>query len=158
MIQYDTFYITTVVRFDYPAGTVVVRQSTHDYGLANDDTNHTGIKHVSVTALDEKGGFTIPEKYLTYVGPVSLPMSEMSEISKLILELKRNIDPEQKEPEPQVIDGKKVRPYDEWYQPPSVGSSALLFYGELFYRTSPVEKIDGTTVHTKNTVYMRETA
>lgn len=157
MIQYDTFYITTVVRFNHPAGTLVVRQSTYDYGLANDDTNHTGIKHVSVMSdpSGSSGGFTIPEKYLIYVGLVSLPMSEISDI---VSALKRGIDPERKEPEPQVIDGKPVRPYDDWYQAPVVGSPVLLFYGELFYRTTPVEKIDGTTVHTKNTVYMRETA
>lgn len=46
-------------------GTVVYRQSGHDYGLAGDDTRLTGVEHISVT-LNKNGdypGFTIP-RYL----------------------------------------------------------------------------------------------
>ena len=153
MINYDTYYLTTVARFQHPAGTLVVRQPTHDYGLARDDTEYTGIKHVSVCALDEEGGFTIGERYLEYVCSTATPMDE---VLALVAEAKEGIDPEQKEPEQQFIDGKKVRPYDEWYQHPVVGLAAILFYGETVYRTSTVVKIDGETIHTKNSVYAKE--
>lgn len=45
-------------------GTIVFDCVKHDYGLANDDTRMTGIKHTSVT-LDAGGGypfFTVPVK------------------------------------------------------------------------------------------------
>lgn len=60
-------YITLVPRFDYPAGTVVVKFNMHDYGCARDDTYITGSYHVSVTAdLENKGYpfFTIREDNL----------------------------------------------------------------------------------------------
>lgn len=154
MINYDTYYLTTVARFQHPAGTLVVRQTTHDYGLARDDTEYTGIKHVSVTALDSEGGFTIGERYLEHVCSTGVPMDE---VLVLVAQARKNIDPEQHEPEQQFIDGKKIRPYIEWYQQPVVGETAILFYGESVYRTSTVAKIDGDTIHTQNTVYVRET-
>jgi hypothetical protein len=43
-------------------GTIVYESTKHDYGLASDDTDITGIYHVSVT-LNEDGDypfFTIP--------------------------------------------------------------------------------------------------
>lgn len=153
MIDYDTFYVTTVTRFEYPAGTLVVRQSSYDYGLANDDTQETGINHVTVIAHDKKGGFTIPERHLQYIGSTDLPMDD---VLALVEEARKGINPEQKEPEPVFIEGKKVRPYHESYKPPVVGESAILFYGESMYRTSIVEKVDGTTVYTKNSVYALE--
>lgn len=44
------------------AGTIVFRQSGYDYGLARDDTEATGIEHISVTLKRSGGypGFTIP--------------------------------------------------------------------------------------------------
>lgn len=48
------------------AGATVYQCAHHDYGCARDDTNNTGIEHVSVT-LDAEGGypfFTIPEEDL----------------------------------------------------------------------------------------------
>lgn len=47
-------------------GTIVYDFIQHDYGLANDDTRMTGVKHVSVT-LDKHGvgqSFTVPETAL----------------------------------------------------------------------------------------------
>jgi hypothetical protein len=47
-------------------GTIVYEQTSHDYGLARDDTEHTGIEHITVT-LNSNGdypGFTIPRRYL----------------------------------------------------------------------------------------------
>ena len=51
---------------DMPVGTIVYDLRGHDYGLASDDTRHTGIEHVSVT-LNEDGdypSFTIHRKSL----------------------------------------------------------------------------------------------
>lgn len=48
--------------YGHPAGTIVYKLLQHDYGLARDDTNITGIEHISVT-LEEDGGypsFTVP--------------------------------------------------------------------------------------------------
>lgn len=45
------------------AGTIVYSCAKHDYGLADDDTRLTGIRHVSVT-LNPDGDypfFTVPE-------------------------------------------------------------------------------------------------
>lgn len=44
------------------AGETVYTQKGYDYGLARDDTNMTGIQHVSVTlnADGDYPGFTIP--------------------------------------------------------------------------------------------------
>lgn len=53
-------------RFDHKRGTVVYETRAHDYGLARDDTNMTGIQHVSVT-INEDGDypfFTVPEHQL----------------------------------------------------------------------------------------------
>jgi hypothetical protein len=44
------------VRSDLKAGTTVYQCGFHDYGLARDDTNHTGIEHKSVT-LDPTGDY-----------------------------------------------------------------------------------------------------
>lgn len=50
----------------YKKGDVVHRCRKHDYGLANDDTHHTGELHFSMT--DQKDGgypfFTVPERVL----------------------------------------------------------------------------------------------
>ena len=53
-------------RFDHKAGTVVYAQKYHDYGLASDDTRHTGIEHVSVSLKPDGGypGFTVPKHQL----------------------------------------------------------------------------------------------
>lgn len=59
-------YKTLVPRFKHDAGVTVYMAAVHDYGLARDDTNCTGIEHVSVT-LDPEGGypfFTIPAHQL----------------------------------------------------------------------------------------------
>ncbi len=48
-------------RFDYKVGTIVYDQSGYDYGLSREDTEDTGIEHISVT-LKENGdypGFTV---------------------------------------------------------------------------------------------------
>jgi hypothetical protein len=53
-------------RFDHLAGITVYRCSQHDYGLARDDTNDTGLEHVSVS-LKEDGDypfFTVPRRDL----------------------------------------------------------------------------------------------
>lgn len=52
--------------FGYKAGTTVYRQMYHDYGLANDDTFATGVKHISVTLKSDGGypGFTVPVDHL----------------------------------------------------------------------------------------------
>jgi hypothetical protein len=45
------------------AGTVVYASAKHDYGLADDDTRITGVRHISVT-LNSDGDypfFTVPE-------------------------------------------------------------------------------------------------
>ena len=49
-------FLLTSQRFLYPAGTPVFSAQVHDYGLARDDTNATGVPHVSVT-LDKDGGY-----------------------------------------------------------------------------------------------------
>ena len=53
-------------RFEHKAGTIVYEQMTHDYGLARDDTNETGIEHTSVTLKSDGGypGFTVPVEEL----------------------------------------------------------------------------------------------
>lgn len=51
---------------EMPAGTTVYECSVHDYGLARDDANLTGIEHKSVT-LDPNGGwptFSVPVRIL----------------------------------------------------------------------------------------------
>lgn len=57
----------TVLRGDRAAGIVVAgdtvyRCSQHDYGIARDDSNATGIEHISVTFNDQGQYpfFTIP--------------------------------------------------------------------------------------------------
>ena len=63
-----------IIRADRAAGEVEVGKfvydsAGHDYGLASDDTQATGIQHVSVT-LNENGDypfFTIPLEDLTVV-------------------------------------------------------------------------------------------
>lgn len=50
-------------------GKFVYSLKYHDYGLASDDTRHTGIEHVSVT-FDKTGdypSFTIPKHFLKEV-------------------------------------------------------------------------------------------
>lgn len=57
------------------AGEIVFSLSGYDYGLASDDTNMTGIEHISVTR-NRKGNypsFTIPRDKLQ---PISMPPSE----------------------------------------------------------------------------------
>lgn len=51
---------------DTPIGTIVYELVKYDYGLARDDTNHTGIEHVSVTLKSDGDypSFTIPSDYL----------------------------------------------------------------------------------------------
>jgi hypothetical protein len=54
------------VNLDAKAGTIVYDCKSHDYGLADDDTRFTGIKHKSVT-LDPTGDypfFTVPVRDL----------------------------------------------------------------------------------------------
>lgn len=49
-------------RSEHLAGITVYRCSCHDYGLARDDTNYTGVEHISVS-LKEDGDypfFTVP--------------------------------------------------------------------------------------------------
>ncbi len=56
-----------VVHGTSPAvGTIVYKCAYHDYGLARDDTNHTGIEHISVTLKPDGDypSFTIPHHYL----------------------------------------------------------------------------------------------
>lgn len=45
-----------------PAGSIVYDCDKYDYGLAYDDTRHTGIEHVFVTMQSDGGypGFTCP--------------------------------------------------------------------------------------------------
>jgi len=48
-------------RFEHKKGTIVYDQSGYYYGLSSDDTNVTGIEHISVT-LNKNGdypGFTV---------------------------------------------------------------------------------------------------
>ncbi len=62
-------YELTADRFEHIKGTIVFDQSGHDYGLARDDTNATGKKHVSVT-LNSDGdypGFTVPVEDLKQI-------------------------------------------------------------------------------------------
>ena len=57
-----TKYKLLVDRFEHGAGTIVYKSPKYDYGLARDDTNHTGRPHISVT-LNEDGDypfFTVP--------------------------------------------------------------------------------------------------
>lgn len=52
------------------AGDTVYDCKGHDYGLARDDTESTGVKHISVT-LDPNGGypfFTVPVRLLVGEG------------------------------------------------------------------------------------------
>lgn len=59
-------YTLKTARFEHSAGTTVYLASQFDYGLARDDTNHTGVQHVSVT-LNPEGDypfFTVPEQDL----------------------------------------------------------------------------------------------
>jgi hypothetical protein len=61
------------------AGSIVFKQSGYDYGLARDDTNFTGIEHISVTLKRSGGypGFTIP---LCDLEPtVAEPLPELTE-------------------------------------------------------------------------------
>ena len=58
-------------RLRYPyehlqVGAVVYDLTKHDYGLARDDTNHTGVPHVSVTMKEDGDypSFTIPTHLL----------------------------------------------------------------------------------------------
>lgn len=49
-------------RLEHKKGTIVYDYVGHDYGLASDDTNYTGVEHISVTR-DPEGGtpfFTTP--------------------------------------------------------------------------------------------------
>jgi hypothetical protein len=65
-------YKLTKDRFDHAAGSTVYLCSGHDYGCARDDTNTTGVYHVSVT-LKADGSypfFTVPERDLQ---PIPLP-------------------------------------------------------------------------------------
>ena len=41
---------------DKPVGTIVYDLRGYDYGLASDDTRHTGVEHVSVT-LNPEGDY-----------------------------------------------------------------------------------------------------
>lgn len=55
---------------DASVGDVVYRALVHDYGLSRDDTEISGIEHVSVT-FNEDGSyplFTVPVHYLEKVG------------------------------------------------------------------------------------------
>lgn len=59
-------YILLNDRFEHKAGTIVFKATSHDYGLARDDTNYTGEDHVSVS-LKEDGAypfFTCPIRIL----------------------------------------------------------------------------------------------
>lgn len=51
---------------DTPIGTIVYKLTKHDYGLARDDTDHTGIHHISVTLKPDGDypSFTIPRDFL----------------------------------------------------------------------------------------------
>lgn len=57
------------------AGTIVYRQSGHDYGLSSDDTRATGVEHISVTLKRSGGypGFTIPRRDLEETTVPDLP-------------------------------------------------------------------------------------
>lgn len=48
------------------AGDIVYEQSVHDYGLASDDTRHTGYPHISVTVNSDGAYpfFTVPVRDL----------------------------------------------------------------------------------------------
>jgi hypothetical protein len=70
MMSYDTTpakaFILLQECWGKPAGTRVYELKYHDYGLARDDTNHTGIEHESVT-MDPMGNypsFTVPKHFL----------------------------------------------------------------------------------------------
>jgi hypothetical protein len=59
-------YKLTEDRFEHKAGTIVFDCYEYDYGLSNDDSRITGIRHISVT-LDSDGRypfFTVPEYQL----------------------------------------------------------------------------------------------
>lgn len=64
-----TKYKTTEDRFEHPEGTIVYPCTKYDYGAANDDTDATGIYHISVS-LNEDGSypfFTIPQDDLVLI-------------------------------------------------------------------------------------------
>ena len=53
-------------RFEHEAGIIVYDSAQYDYGLSRDDTNATGIHHISVTT-DPNGDypfFTVPVDHL----------------------------------------------------------------------------------------------
>lgn len=62
-------YILLQPRFEHPTGTIVYPSAKHDYGLARDDSNSTGVEHISVS-LNNDGDypfFTIPRDHLAKV-------------------------------------------------------------------------------------------
>lgn len=67
-----THYLLRVARLGHPAGTRVYEQRFHDYGLARDDTQETGVAHMTVTLRSDGGypGFTVP---VTDLVPVPVP-------------------------------------------------------------------------------------
>lgn len=56
-------YILKADRFEHKAGTRVVVYAGYDYGLSRDDTEVSGVEHISVTAGDDPRKtpfFTVP--------------------------------------------------------------------------------------------------
>jgi hypothetical protein len=53
-------------RFEHEAGTIVYDSTKHDYGLSRDDTNATGVYHISVTTNPDGDYpfFTVPVDHL----------------------------------------------------------------------------------------------
>lgn len=54
---------------DATIGTIVYKLAKHDYGLARDDTDYTGVEHISVTLKPDGDypSFTIPYEFLEEV-------------------------------------------------------------------------------------------
>jgi hypothetical protein len=62
-------FILKEPRFDIPAGTKVYEFTSHDYGLARDDTMFMGREHISVTEASDGATpfFTTPVEILEEV-------------------------------------------------------------------------------------------
>lgn len=152
----DSFkiYRTTVFRLGRPAGTIVRMFDGHDYGLSRDDSYYTGKQHSSVKELgkEDRGFFTIANDYLEFVCD-STDMHDMGAVLRSL----ETIDPDTPEPEPEMIEGKRVCDVTDHIRVPVVGEPAALIsdsnvYANI-YHTSPVVKIEGNLIFTKNSVY-----
>jgi len=138
----DTTYRTKYIRLSIPAGTLVIKSNTYDYGLASYDTEHTGYKHYSVKIINKLDS--------NWPDTITICESHLEEVNENMLP----IEPTLEEPKPELINGKKVIEYVALYNNLFIGQSALvLLNGIDVNRTTNVVAINGSDFETENTYY-----